>query len=80
MGIGGADSWPGASLAAALLVIAAVVSAGALFRWGRKRRPTSGARLPGGSLGWPLVGETLAFISAAYSPRPESFVEKRRLL
>ncbi|XP_051181757.1 cytochrome P450 90D2 [Lolium perenne] len=76
---GCANSWP-ASVAAALLV--AAVIAGAL-RWAKKRRSANGtarARLPGGSLGWPIIGETLAFISAAYSPRPESFVEKRRLL
>uniref|UniRef100_A0ACD5U7F7 Uncharacterized protein n=1 Tax=Avena sativa TaxID=4498 RepID=A0ACD5U7F7_AVESA len=78
---GGSDyySWPAASVASALLVVAVVSGA---VRWARKRRrgTARGARLPGGSLGWPLVGETLAFISAAYSPRPESFVEKRRLL
>ncbi|GJN32140.1 hypothetical protein PR202_gb20618 [Eleusine coracana subsp. coracana] len=38
------------------------------------------ARLPPGSFGWPLVGETLDFVSCAYSSRPEAFVEKRRLL
>jgi steroid 3-oxidase len=37
-------------------------------------------RLPAGSLGLPVLGETPAFIFAAYSPRPESFVEKRSLL
>lgn len=37
------------------------------------------ARLPPGSFGWPLVGETLDFVSCAYSPRPEAFVDKRRL-
>ncbi|RRT61357.1 hypothetical protein B296_00031414 [Ensete ventricosum] len=38
------------------------------------------ARLPAGSPGWPLVGETFEFVSCAYSPRPESFMDKRRLL
>ncbi|XAR67636.1 3-epi-6-deoxocathasterone 23-monooxygenase [Bertholletia excelsa] len=38
-----------------------------------------GSQLPLGSLGWPLVGETLEFVSAAYSDRPESFMDKRRL-
>ncbi|CAN6336534.1 unnamed protein product [Urochloa humidicola] len=41
---------------------------------------SSAARVPAGSLGWPVVGETPAFILAAYSRRPESFVERRRLL
>ncbi|KAH0468595.1 hypothetical protein IEQ34_003628 [Dendrobium chrysotoxum] len=36
--------------------------------------------LPLGSLGWPFLGETLEFISAAYSPRPESFMNRRRQL
>lgn len=26
-----------------------------------------------------MVGETLDFVSCAYSPRPEAFVDKRRL-
>ncbi|CAN6345560.1 unnamed protein product [Urochloa humidicola] len=38
------------------------------------------ARVPAGSLGWPILGETPAFILAAYSRRPESFVERRAAL
>ncbi|CAL4902527.1 unnamed protein product [Urochloa decumbens] len=41
---------------------------------------SSAARVPAGSLGWPVIGETPAFILAAYSARPESFVERRRAL
>ncbi|XP_051223280.1 cytochrome P450 90D2 [Lolium perenne] len=46
-----------------------------------RRRPTKDekAQVPPGSFGWPVVGETLDFVSCAYSPRPESFVDKRRL-
>ncbi|KAL6838776.1 hypothetical protein ACP4OV_031490 [Aristida adscensionis] len=50
---------------------------------GRRHRgdgSKAAARLPPGSFGWPLVGETLDFVSCAYSSRPEAFVEKRRLL
>ncbi|KAL5226501.1 hypothetical protein ABZP36_014766 [Zizania latifolia] len=78
--------------AAAALVVAAGVLWVALSRevvW--KRWPGGGGggssegappppRLPPGSFGWPLVGETLDFVSCAYSLRPEAFVEKRRLL
>ncbi|XP_042383985.1 cytochrome P450 90D2-like [Zingiber officinale] len=35
-------------------------------------------KLPAGTDGWPFVGETLDFISCAYSPRPETFIDKRR--
>ncbi|KAL2243242.1 3-epi-6-deoxocathasterone 23-monooxygenase [Sesamum indicum] len=39
----------------------------------------SSSRLPLGSLGIrPFVGETLHFISCAYSDRPETFMDKRR--
>ncbi|PAN32750.1 hypothetical protein PAHAL_5G509200 [Panicum hallii] len=52
--------------------------------WPGRRRGASdnkeAARLPPGSFGWPLVGETLDFVSCAYSSRPEAFVDKRRLL
>lgn len=37
-------------------------------------------RLPLGAVGWPFVGETIDFISCAYSDRPETFMDKRRLL
>ncbi|MED6140936.1 hypothetical protein PIB30_098422, partial [Stylosanthes scabra] len=37
-------------------------------------------QLPLGTLGWPLIGETIQFVSSAYSDRPESFVDKRRRL
>ncbi|WVZ21826.1 hypothetical protein V8G54_000370 [Vigna mungo] len=35
-------------------------------------------KLPSGTLGWPFIGETLEFVSCAYSDRPESFMDKRR--
>ncbi|AQK84719.1 cytochrome P450 90D2 isoform X2 [Zea mays] len=89
---GGGCSWPASvvgSATAALLLAAVIVrlfvpracSSGIIK--GRRQvgaGAAGGARLPAGSLGWPLLGETLAFIRAAYSPRPESFVEKRRVL
>eukprot|EP00258_Populus_trichocarpa_P037240 XP_024453259.1 3-epi-6-deoxocathasterone 23-monooxygenase-like [Populus trichocarpa] len=34
--------------------------------------------LPLGALGWPFIGETIDFVSCAYSDRPESFMDKRR--
>ncbi|KAL5757548.1 hypothetical protein ACOSP7_020159 [Xanthoceras sorbifolium] len=40
----------------------------------------SSSHLPLGTLGWPFLGETLEFISCAYSDRPESFVDKRRCM
>lgn len=46
----------------------------------RRRRRKRAAQVPRGSFGWPLIGETLDFVSCAYSPRPESFMDKRRLL
>jgi steroid 3-oxidase len=47
---------------------------------GRQGGASKDARLPPGSFGWPLVGETLDFVSCAYSSCPEAFVDKRRLL
>jgi 3-epi-6-deoxocathasterone 23-monooxygenase len=34
--------------------------------------------IPLGALGWPFFGETIDFVSCAYSDRPESFMDKRR--
>ncbi|KAG7631136.1 Cytochrome P450 superfamily [Arabidopsis suecica] len=39
-----------------------------------------GPKFPHGSLGWPVIGETIEFVSSAYSDRPESFMDKRRLM
>lgn len=36
--------------------------------------------LPLGTLGWPFLGETIQFVSYAYSDRPETFMDKRRRL
>lgn len=76
------------SVTAAVVVSAVVVRFFIPHAWpsGIKRQATTasgtaaGARLPAGSLGWPLIGETLAYVLAAYSSRPESFVEKRSLM
>ncbi|KAF8724980.1 hypothetical protein HU200_020703 [Digitaria exilis] len=90
---GAGEPWPASSsivgsVTAALLVAAVIARLFAPRLWSsswiKQRRGTAssaaGARLPSGSLGWPLLGETPAFILAAYSPRPESFVEKRSVL
>jgi steroid 3-oxidase len=77
-----------ASVAAALLVAAVIVRLFVPRAWSTSKRQRGGtatsstgeARLPAGSLGLPVLGETAAFIFAAYSPRPESFVERRSLL
>ncbi|KAI4329161.1 hypothetical protein L6164_021454 [Bauhinia variegata] len=35
-------------------------------------------QLPLGTLGWPFIGETIEFVSCAYTDRPEIFMDKRR--
>ncbi|KAL5988641.1 cytochrome P450 [Asimina triloba] len=47
---------------------------------GGERRRSGGANIPRGSMGWPLLGETLDFIASGYSSRPVSFMDKRRTL
>lgn len=42
------------------------------------KRATHQVLIPLGSFGWPFLGETIEFISCAYSNRPESFMDKRR--
>ncbi|XP_034695298.1 3-epi-6-deoxocathasterone 23-monooxygenase CYP90D1 [Vitis riparia] len=49
-----------------------------LYRNRSRIRSSPSPSLPLGTLGWPLIGETLEFISCAYSDRPESFMERRR--
>ncbi|XP_064986211.1 cytochrome P450 90D2-like isoform X3 [Musa acuminata AAA Group] len=63
--------------AASVTLLATVIIA---RTWGMKRSGQRGHRLPAGSRGWPLVGETLQFVSCAYSPRPERFMDKRTLM
>ncbi|PQM33381.1 hypothetical protein Pyn_05462 [Prunus yedoensis var. nudiflora] len=46
-----------------------------ILRSKHRRRP-----LPLGTLGWPFLGETIEFVSCAYSDCPESFMDKRRHL
>ncbi|KAI3906263.1 hypothetical protein MKW92_009155 [Papaver armeniacum] len=41
---------------------------------------SSETQLPLGTLGWPFIGETIEFISCAYSGSPERFMDKRRCL
>ncbi|KAJ8638435.1 hypothetical protein MRB53_012702 [Persea americana] len=60
------------------VVVMAIVTIILCRSWkirGRLRSPP----LPPGTLGWPFIGETLEFISCAYTARPESFMDKRRV-
>ncbi|XP_039004549.1 3-epi-6-deoxocathasterone 23-monooxygenase CYP90D1-like [Hibiscus syriacus] len=41
-------------------------------------RSKTSCQLPLGTVGWPFLGETIDFISCAYSDRPESFTDRRR--
>ncbi|MQM03219.1 hypothetical protein Taro_035991 [Colocasia esculenta] len=66
------DGLLGICMIALSLLLAAIIRQ----RWRSSRR---GSKLPLGSLGLPLLGETLEFVSCAYSPRPESFMDKRRV-
>ncbi|KAH6773423.1 cytochrome P450 [Perilla frutescens var. hirtella] len=66
-------------------VLILVVTAAAIFCLWKMRNgwnsinSRKSSQIPLGSLGiWPFVGETIHFISSAYSDRPESFVDKRR--
>ncbi|CAL5195617.1 unnamed protein product [Lathyrus oleraceus] len=45
-----------------------------------KLKSKHGNQLPLGSLGWPFIGETIDFVSCAYTDRPESFMTKRRTM
>ncbi|KAI7985913.1 3-epi-6-deoxocathasterone 23-monooxygenase CYP90D1 [Camellia lanceoleosa] len=44
----------------------------------RSSRSSYGRSLPSGSVGWPFLGETIDFISCAYSDHPERFMDTRR--
>ncbi|KAJ1685493.1 hypothetical protein LUZ63_016883 [Rhynchospora breviuscula] len=63
-----------------MMIISWLVFCYGRWKTERRGRDETKARLPSGSLGWPVIGETLDFISCAYSTRPESFMEKRCLL
>uniref|UniRef100_A0A5B6YXS5 22alpha-hydroxysteroid 23-monooxygenase n=1 Tax=Davidia involucrata TaxID=16924 RepID=A0A5B6YXS5_DAVIN len=59
---------------------AILLSAIILYKNNIRTRIRSSTPLPLGTLGWPFIGETIDFISCAYSDRPESFMDKRRLM
>ncbi|KAA8540296.1 hypothetical protein F0562_024141 [Nyssa sinensis] len=63
-----------------VFVSAAIFLSAILYRNLRSRIRSSTYRspLPLGTLGWPFIGETIDFISSAYSDRPETFMDKRR--
>ncbi|XP_008813295.2 3-epi-6-deoxocathasterone 23-monooxygenase CYP90C1 [Phoenix dactylifera] len=41
---------------------------------------TNNCTIPKGSMGWPVIGETLEFIACGYASRPLSFLKKRQLM
>lgn len=46
----------------------------------KSKRKNGDLVIPKGSMGWPLIGETLEFISCGYTPTPVSFMDKRKRL
>ncbi|XP_041000238.1 3-epi-6-deoxocathasterone 23-monooxygenase CYP90D1-like [Juglans microcarpa x Juglans regia] len=48
-----------------------------LYRKKFRLRSLQRSTLPLGTLGWPFIGETIEFVSFAYSDRPETFMDKR---
>lgn len=70
-------SWLTVALVTALVLRLSLYE---LYRKKEKRGAGRGARVPHGSNGWPFIGESLDFISCALSSKPESFVDKRRML
>ncbi|XP_068648834.1 cytochrome P450 90D2-like isoform X1 [Aristolochia californica] len=64
----------------AVCVAAVVLVTSVLYKSWRTRGKQRGRHLPPGTMGWPFIGETLEFISCAYSPRPESFMDRRRIM
>lgn len=66
-------------LVVATAILSASVTITSLYRHIRIGRLRSNHGVaPLGSLGWPFLGETIEFITCAYSDRPESFMNKRR--
>ncbi|XP_022148255.1 3-epi-6-deoxocathasterone 23-monooxygenase-like [Momordica charantia] len=66
-----------------LITAAALISSTLIIIFLLTFKPNSPASnsipsLPSGSLGLPFIGETLQFVSSAYSHRPESFMDRRR--
>ncbi|KAJ1274151.1 hypothetical protein BS78_05G040600 [Paspalum vaginatum] len=67
------DALPPMAAAAALLLALALAAALRLLRGAARAR----ARLPPGSTGLPLIGETLRLIAAYKTPNPEPFIDER---
>ncbi|KAJ7963165.1 putative Cytochrome P450 [Quillaja saponaria] len=61
-----------------LFVTAIFLSIIILFRNRFRLKSKDRHQLPSGTFGWPFIGETIEFVSCAYSDRPESFMDKRR--
>ncbi|KAF3450617.1 hypothetical protein FNV43_RR06706 [Rhamnella rubrinervis] len=61
-----------------VLVMTVFLYAIILYRNWYRLRSKHRSPLPLGTLGWPFLGETIEFVSCAYSDCPESFMDKRR--
>ncbi|THG02545.1 hypothetical protein TEA_015404 [Camellia sinensis var. sinensis] len=66
-------------IVAVLVTSIFLLSSSTIFLY-RKRRSCrrSPVPLPLGTLGWPFLGETISFVSCAYSDHPETFMDQRR--
>lgn len=72
---------------AATFVLCGIVAAGWwLWVWWRKNMVYSssdssrGAKIPNGSMGWPLIGESYEFIACGRASKPMSFMHRHRNL
>ncbi|KAK9079013.1 hypothetical protein SSX86_000682 [Deinandra increscens subsp. villosa] len=61
-------------MAAALLAFCFLLTVICFFYW---KKPATNHNLPPGSFGWPLLGETLAYVRSRRDGTPEKFVRER---
>ncbi|GMH24105.1 hypothetical protein Nepgr_025948 [Nepenthes gracilis] len=67
-----------AAAAVAVVLLTAIFTAKlALDYWLRLNTDSGNKRLPPGSFGWPIVGETLLYFRALRGGKPESFIAER---
>ena len=77
LGLLAREMWPAGVILGGVVAVLTIFIIHWIYRWRNPRGSSNGGVLPPGSMGWPLIGETLHLLIPSRSLDLHPFIKKR---